>query len=244
MSKKVAIIISIVGTILIAVAVVAILQLTNKPQADPKEDVRQPGDSVTIADTPSLKACETVPLLEIKRALGDAGNSLSSGEREGVVAHNLENAESCIYTFQTNESVKSQLTVQAYPYLPNDASETSNTFDSSWRNITAFEHPAYTLVHPAYFKKIAEEGDMKFVLQIVTGPRHYRFEISQPEAQATFTEDAATKLLINLALKADYTAADDESAPPAPSSAKPAQTPTRSDNALTPPPAPEGFPTP
>lgn len=221
-----AIIISIIGVLVVAGAVVGILWFINnsKDNQDNNSSAPKPGDTVSINETPNFKTCEAIPEKDIKQILGATISSLSSGNRSGIIAHNLEKAEVCTYEFTVNESTPSRLMITTYPYTTNDASETTNVFDSSWHNITSFEFKEYKLTYPAYFKKTSDESNTEFALQIVSGPKHYRFSISQPNSQITYNEKQAAEALIQLAVKTNYNAANDDKAPPSPS---PAPKPTK-----------------
>lgn len=235
MSKKLLIILSVVGVIVVAAVVVLILQLVNGKTTTQQlsDGSPKPGESVALADTPDFKACSTVSIDALKASLGNDGSSLSEGQRQGIIGHNLQKADSCTYPFITG-GINSMLRIEVYPYAASDATSDSNTFDSTWRNITSAQYPEYTTPYPAYYKERTQAESTQFVLQIVTGARHYHFAISQPEGKATYDDEAALKVLIALAVKADYTLANDPNAPPAPVTSD-EQTPPKLEG-LTPPP--------
>lgn len=217
-SKK-TIILSIVITVLVGVAVIATLWLVVGKQSDQVKDTVKEGDFVSVEQTPDLKTCEMLSTDAIKNVLGDTVSSLSDGERSGIIAQNLQKADTCQYDFTVNDSIQSQLILQTYTYTAEDIQDSGNIFDSTWRNIDPVTFPEWNTGYPAYFKQSDAQTNTRFVLEVLFGPRYNHFEIVQPSDQTTFTKDSAAKLLVKLALQADYTVADDPDAPPSPSPA-------------------------
>lgn len=217
MSKKV-IIISIISVALVAVVTITAFLLIkgNNTQSD-NGAKRTPGETVALSDTPDLKTCEVVSVASIKDALDEAGETLSAGERSGIVGHNGEAADSCRYTF-TNRDTDSTLALEVYPYTNSDGNESAvgNVFDSSWLNINKAQFPPYTLTYPAYFKAADEGTDTTFTFHVITGVRHYQFTITQPKGEDGYTRESVIPVLISLAIKANYEISGDQDAPPAP----------------------------
>lgn len=209
-------IVSVVGVILVASAVSAILLLNRGNQPQDNQGT-QPGDTVALEQTPNYATCSILPKESIKDALGSSATSISDGEREGVIGRNYETAEACSYSFSTSSSSDNMLTIQTYLYSPSATVNEGNSYDGgSWTNITKQFNKEYILEYPAYFQVTSESGVKEFVLQVVTSAKNYRFAIEQPDNNTTYNDTEALAVLISLVNKADYSVTDTSDAPPAP----------------------------
>jgi flagellar basal body-associated protein FliL len=209
-------IISVVVVILIASGAVAFL-LLNQRDNQPDTQTGQPGDPVSLEQTPNYATCSMLPKDSVQAALGSVAASVSEGEREGTVARNYEIADTCAFGFTTSSSNNNSVTLQTYLYSA-DASfqEGSSYGGGSWTNITKQFYEDFQLEYPAYFQANTVSDVKEFILQVVTSAKNYRFAIEQPTDKTTYTDTEALTVLIALANKADYSVTDTSDAPPAP----------------------------
>jgi hypothetical protein len=214
--KKIIIgIISVAGVILVASAVSIFLLLSRDNQPDTQTG--QPGDTVSLEQTPNYATCSMLPKDSVQTALGSVATSVSEGEREGIVARNYEIADACAFHFKTSSSDDNSVTLQTYLYSADAAFQEGSSYDDgSWKNITKQSNENFELEHPAYFQINTDSGVKEFVLLIVTSAKNYRFAIEQPAGKTTYNDDEALTALISLANKADYSVTDTSDAPPAP----------------------------
>lgn len=170
-------------------------------QADP-----QPGDRVAADKTPDYSSCSVVTQQMLETVDTKTILSVQPGSDSGVVAPNYEIAQKCTYTFTSASSQDNTLDVLIYLYAPTDTTESGASYDTSWINISKGQLD-YALAYPAYFKATTADGKKASTLQIINGARNYRFTITQPES-AALDDMSALKLMLSIANKADYKAAD------------------------------------
>ena len=218
MSKKLMIIISIIGVILVAGIVTAVLVLTKgtattNDQA-PIDTTPKPGQSVSAEDTPEYGACEVVGTASIQSALN--ATSVKNSTSSGIIADNYETAEACSFSYETAQSTDNTLRVRVYLVTASADHQATESFDISWRNISPIPYPEYTLQYPAYFKAIENGGNKEYTLQVISGTRHYQFVVVRPASVTTPDDEAIIKSLLTLASSADYNTVPSTDIPPAP----------------------------
>jgi len=222
MSKK-TIIISIVSVILVSgLAVLALVLINGKPNTpDETSEAKgpQPGDSVIITKTPEYKACELFTSDSLQSILGDKVSAVVNGERNGVVAANLQVADACDYTFTTSTSKENKLSIQVYQYsVSTEGSSNLEQYDATWRNVNVVADPEYTKGYPAYFKSSNVDDKKIFQMYVIGGAKNFRFAISQPLSSQYFSDQEVVTMMIKFANDANYevTNASGEDIPPAP----------------------------
>lgn len=216
MSKKLLLIISIVGVIVIAAIVTAILVFTrgnNTNQTTPDPVAAKPGDVVSPDKTPAYGACSVLAQADITSAL--SASSVANGVTSGVVATNYETANVCSYKYTVGET-NGTFRTEVYLYTANPDRQSTENFDLSWRNISPIPYPEYTVQYPANYKAIENGENKDYTVQISTGNRNYRFVASLPSSATTPDEETIIKSLLTLASKANYTTGASDDIPPAP----------------------------
>lgn len=217
MSKKKIVIISIAALILATGLTILVLWLVKGAgqQQPPEQTVAQPkpGDSVAVEKTPVYKSCDLLPQTLLTETFGDTAMNITTGERSGEVAANLEVADECTYKLNS-----ASLTVQVYLYSASAKNSGGDQYDASWRNVNSYADESYTLNFPAYYKKTEANAKTTYTFNVIGAAKNYRFIIEKDTAATIFTDDTALASMISLANGADFSVADtsSEDIPPAP----------------------------
>jgi hypothetical protein len=216
MSKKLLLILSIVGVIVVAGIVTAVLVFTRGSNTNPNEPesvAAQPGDVLSPDKTPVYGACTVLSQADMTSALG--ASTVANGVNSGIVATNYESANICSYKYTVGET-SGTFRVEVYLYTANPDRQSTEAFDLSWRNISPIPYPEYTLQYPANYKAFENGENKDYTVQISTGNRNYRFVASRPTSVTSPDEESVIKSLLTLASKANYATGANDDIPPAP----------------------------
>jgi hypothetical protein len=208
MTKRSAIILSIVGVIVVAVIAVTTLLII-------KSIVKKGPDVATIVNknavlkpdvSQNFGACTLLSKTTIESALGSVASTLHGPDNEGVgTIGSGDTAQTCVYPFLSDGSfatngfnLDNSFNVLVYEYK-NSSNKTSDRERIGSVSVSGLGDKA------AYVTTMGDSNNPNsFSLTVYSGLKYFTYTINQPTASTTFSSDSAKSALVTIANSVKY----------------------------------------